>query len=232
VERKPLLVVALEIGRDLADLAARKLQHFEDRLGPHAPDVGDRLAVGGHDGGRGAAELSGHRDRLAVPAIEPLDLPDPLVDVAVVAVARIARGEVDEAAVLRERRVRGVGLLVFLRELDAAAPFDVPHPQLDGPQARAVGQSLASDQVVAVGGPGGTVDRAVFFGRDRAGVLTVRVADPEVFDAAAVGGERNPLSVGRKARLHVEGAAAGDARGFAAADRDRVQVSHQGKDDR
>jgi hypothetical protein len=51
--------------------------------------------------------------------------------------------------------------------------------------------------------------------------------DPDVVAAFAIGNEGDPLAVGRKARLAVEGHAAINQLGFAALDRKRVDVAQE-----
>jgi len=232
VEAESLLIVPLQSLGDRADLPAREVHHLEDRLRPDPADVRHAAPVGGDRRGRRPAELTGDRDGLSVPPVEPLDLPDPLVDVAVVPVARVAGGEEDEPPVLRERRVGRVRLLVLLGQLDPAAAADVPHPQLDGAEGGAVGQPLAADEVQPVRGPGGGIDEGVLLRRHRARVCAGAIADPEVLRPAAVGGERDLRAVRRKAPLHVVRGAARDARRLAPGRGERVEVAVEREHDR
>ena len=64
------------------------------------------------------------------------------------------------------------------------------------------------------------------------GLRAVGVGDPDVLRAVAVAHEDDLRSVGRVARLLIPAHAARDARGFAAGDRDRIQVAEDVEDDR
>ncbi len=94
-----LLLVPFEALGESADLSGVQLHHLEHGLGPDPADVGEALPVGRGSRCGGASELAGQRHDLSCLAVETLDLPDPRVNVAVVAVAAIPGGEVDEPAV-------------------------------------------------------------------------------------------------------------------------------------
>src|SRR5262245_60232718 len=61
-------------------------------------------------------------------------------------------------------------------------------------------------------------------------MATVGVDDPDVVAAAAVRGERDALAIGREARLLVPRHTLRDGRGFAARDRQGVEVAEQVED--
>src|SRR5690606_25472405 len=179
-----------------------------------------------------AAGRGDHGFGLAGLAVEALDRIDHTVRIAVVvegaAGAHVLR-EVDVAAVGRNRRLADVLLLVgLLHQLDAAAGAGgVVQPELARAQRARGGEVLAGDDVLPVRRPGRVVEQAeVLFGH-LARITAVGGDGPDVVAAAAVGGEGDAAAVRRPARLHVPGAAGGDAGGGAAADRHAVEIAEQ-----
>src|SRR5262245_57647726 len=231
VEGEALLLITLHAIGQQADAPGAEIHGLDPRSASYAPDESQRAAVRAHCRSGRAAELACHRDDLPGATIETLDLPDALVHVAVVPVAAVAGGEVHEAAVPGKRRVRRVGLLLALRELDSLAALDVPHPQLDGAEGGHVGQALSPDDVLSVRRPGRRGDWGFLLAAHRTGVLSGQVADPQVLEPAAVAREGDPVAIGAEARLHVVGGPAGDPLRLAAADRQEVEVAQQREDD-
>src|SRR5213082_3020124 len=93
--------------------------------------------------------------------------------------------------------------------------LDVIHPNFKGVDAE---RSFGHQDVLTVGGPVGRGKfRAGFFG-NLLGLGAVRVHDPDVFAAIAVGEKSNPFAVGRSVGLAVDSDAAVDELGFAALD--------------
>ena len=224
MEREALLPVALDVvGHELGG-AGRQIQHFEAGLRANAARVGERLAIGRGRRGRGAPPKIGERLDLPRAAVEPLDLPDPFVDIAAVAEARVARREVKKPPVGGKSGIGRVGLLVFLGELHPLAPLHVPKPQFHGSQRRGVGQALPPNEVVAVGGPGRGAHGARALGAHRAGVLPLEITNPKILEAAAVAREGDRAPVGAEAGLHVVGGARGDSFGLAAVDRQQIEI--------
>src|SRR5690606_2409175 len=88
---------------------------------------------------------------------------------------------------------------------------------------------LAGHDVLAVRRPRRIVEQAEAFLGDLARIAAVGGDGPDVVAAAAVGGEGDAAAAGRPARLHVPGAAGGDAGGGAAGGRHAVEVAEQGE---
>ena len=209
---------------------------MQHRLVAHALHERQRLAVGRGLRPHRAAGAGHHVFDLARLAVQATDRVDHVVHVAVVfeAAARAhVLGEVDEAAVGRQRRLALVLLVVLaLGQLQAGAAVAVVEPELAGAQRALRREVLAAHQVLAVGRPGAVVEQAEIFLADLHRAAAVGLHAPEVVAAAAVGGERDFLAVRREPRLDVPRRAAGDAPRAAAAGGQRVQVAQHREDDR
>jgi hypothetical protein len=103
-----LLLVAGRVRDQHALEAVVEMARDQHGLRVAPRDVDERLAVAGQRGPRAAADALGDRARLARAAVEPLHLPQAVLQVRDVVERAAAAGKVDEAAVGAGRRARGV----------------------------------------------------------------------------------------------------------------------------
>ena len=207
----------------------------QDRLEAHASHESQPESVGGGRRPHRAPGAGDERLDHAVLAIEPQDPVDLGVGVLVVLEALAGRGvpaEVDVAPVGREGGLAQILLVIgALVELQPLAAAPMVEPDLARAQRAARGEVLARGDELPVGTPRRIVEQAeIFLGHGR-GVRAVPLHDPDVVSAAPVAGERDRLSVGAVARLHVPGESAGQGRGLTAADGHDIDVAQQIEDD-
>ena len=234
-DRPSLLLVAGEAVPERAHLAAGEVEQVQHALVADALHEREGLAVRRGLRTHGAARTGDQRLDLAGLAVEALDGVDQAVRVLVVfegGSAADVLGEVDVAAVRRDRGFAEVLLVVLhLGELQAVAAVAMHHPELAGAQRSQAGEVLAADQVLAVRRPRRVVEQAEALLRHLRGAAAVGAHAPQVVAAVAVRGVGDLAAVGRVARLHVPGRARGQTRGPAAVDRQAVEVAEHREHD-
>ncbi len=230
-----LLKVAVQAVIDRRLAAGLQIKNVEHRLVPDPPDEGQGASVGRR---RRADRPAGTRDELLGLAGLTVEAPDHIdLAVRVLGVFKhpARRGVVAVIQIAAVGREGGFARILLLRptlgHLHAAAARTVEQPHLARAQRPGRGEMLAADDELAVRRPFGLVDQAEGLGRDGLGVRAVAVHHPDVVAAAPVGGEGDAAAVGRIARLHVPGDAAGDGARLAAADRHDIDVAQQVEDD-
>ncbi len=192
-----------------------------------AADEDHRLAVGGERRAHGSSEAARQGERLSGQAIEPCDLPETPRKVGDVVEPARAPGEVEESAVSGGDRPGGVVQVVGGGQLDPAAAVAVVHPELHRRDPGALRLLFARDQVDAVRRPRGAADVGVLLRRERAGVLSVGVDEPQVLHSAAVARERDRLPVGREAGVVVVARSAGERARVSSGDGQGVEVAQE-----
>jgi hypothetical protein len=118
---------------------------------------------------------------------------------------------------------RGVGLGPALRYLHPCAAFNVVHPNvvvLPGKLAFA-----AYDYILPVGSEHRRGELDLLIVAELLWITAIGAGNPDILRAAAVAHKRDPLAVGRVARLAVEGQARGDLSGLAAGNGQRIEVA-------
>jgi hypothetical protein len=140
----------------------------------------------------------------------------------------VALGVPDVSPVGPERGSGREEVLGLLDELNPAAAVDVEEPELpwledDVPHRH--------HQIFPVGGPLGGLQRLVTQLGDLPRLLRIHVLDPEILSAVAIGGEGDPLPVGREAGLAVECHPSRDRGGGPAGDRNGVKIAEEVEDD-
>ena len=86
---------------------------------------------------------------------------------------------------------------------------------------------LAGDQVLPIGRPDRIVEQAEILLGYLQGRGAVAIHHPDVVGPAAIAGKADQVSVRAEAGLHLEGQAAGQQPGFAAADRHDVDIAQK-----
>ena len=128
----------------------------------------------------------------------------------------------------RERRLAELLLELLARTLDehhALAAVEAVEPDLARAERAPRREVLATRNVAAAGMPHGIVQQAEGFLGDLPRAAAARIHDPQVVAAGAIRRERDPLAVGRVARLHVPRQARRERACFAALDRQLVDVA-------
>jgi hypothetical protein len=170
--------------------------------------------------------------------LHPSDLRRAGEEVAAPAVTRELRAlvgdlEVEVLPVARERGPRR-RLLAPGEEFDAGAAVLVVHPDPAATRGASVRQLAAlHDDVVAVGAPRGGHGTHVQVGEDGARVAPVGVHHPQVVLSPPVADEGDELSVGRDARVRIDGDPARLRQGdrLTAAGRHSIDVAEQIEDE-
>ena len=162
VDRPRLLHVAVEIVVD-ASLGSRlQIQHEQRGAQADAPNVRQRLPVGGGGGARGASRAPDDgldTTFLSVEASDGIDASVGILVVLEVFARRAVPAEVQVATVGRKGRLAHVLLVVgLLGHPQAFASADVVQPHLAAAQAAGLREVLARGDVLPVGGPGGRVE--------------------------------------------------------------------------
>ena len=228
-----LLHVHVERVIDLAVFTRRQVADIEPRLGRLAADIGDLLAVGRRGRPHRAAFTADHAVDLAGLKVIAFDREELVVAVLRIFEDRTRRGVagvVDVLAIGGEDRLAQFLLVLLagaLDEQDAVAAGDVVHPDLTRAERAPGGEVLLGDDVLPVRAPARLVEQAEALVGQLALVAAVAVHDPDVVAAAAVGGEGDPLAIGREARLGFVGQAFRDPGRRAAADRHGIDVAQE-----
>ncbi len=158
--------------------------------------------------------------------IKAFDLPDAVVDVAVVHKAR-ATCEVQMFAIGGKSRVVAISDLAAFGELDARSTEGMMEPDLDGSDAAAICDSSTVHKVPTIGGKDGRVGGDIFVLGQRAGMFAVAIHDPSIVAPATIACEEDVFSVWREAGLDVISRALGKARCDPARYRESIEIAQK-----
>ena len=219
VDGPRLLHIAIEPVEDTPLFATLEVSDEQRRLAADTPNERQPLPVGRYTRRDRAASLRYRSPLLAVCQVAANDRVDDAVRVLVV-FERLPRCDV--LAVVEIPPIRGgrgfSGVLlpaVLLGHLQAVGAAHVEHPDLTGADRSLLDEMAAAVEELAIRRPCRAVHIPLLLLRHLMRSAAVRLHDPKIHQAIAVGRERNPLPIGAEPRLHVERRAAREALGEA-----------------